>query len=87
MQEPAERAQRHRRSVPGGLDPLPVSGPGFAGIGDNRAEASDYTWVDQHHTLGLGPDVPISTGNENDAPLALVNGKWIVLRVPYPLSF
>jgi hypothetical protein len=51
-------------------------GPGFAGIGDNSAEASYYTWVDQHNTLGLGNDVPISTGNENDALLALVNGKW-----------
>jgi len=62
-------------------------GPGFAGIGDNSAEAAYYTWVDQHNTLGLGNDVPISTGNENDALLALVDGKWVVLRVPYPLSF
>ena len=61
-------------------------GPGFAGIGDNSAEASYYTWVDQHNTLGLGNDVPISTGNENDALLALVDGKWVVLRVPYPLE-
>ena len=62
-------------------------GPGFAGIGDNSAEASYYTWVDQHNTPGLGNDVPISTGNENDALLALVEGKRVVLRVPYPLSF
>jgi len=62
-------------------------GPGFAGIGKNSAEASYYTWVDQHDTLGLGKDVPISTGNENDALLALANGKWVVLRVPYPMSF
>jgi hypothetical protein len=62
-------------------------GPGFAGIGKNSAEASYYTWVDQHNTFGLGKDVPISTGNENDALLALVNGKWVVLRVPYPMSF
>jgi hypothetical protein len=62
-------------------------GPGFAGIGDNSAEASYYTWVDQHKTLGLRNDVPISTGNESDALLALVDGKWVVLRVPYPLSF
>ena len=32
-------------------------GPGFAGIGDNSAEASYYTWVDQHNTLWLGNDV------------------------------
>ncbi len=61
-------------------------GPGFAGIGDNSAEASYYTWVDQHNTLGLGNDVPISTGNLNDAMLALVDGKWVVLRVPYPMG-
>ena len=62
-------------------------GPGFAGIGDNSAEASYYTWVDQHDTLGLGVDVPISTGNLNDGLIALKNGKMIVLRLPYPLSF
>ena len=62
-------------------------GPGFTGIGENSAEASYYTWVDQHNTLGLGNDVPISTGNENDALLAFVDGKWVVLRVPYPISF
>ena len=62
-------------------------GPGFAGIGNNSAEASYYTWVDQHNTLGLGEDVPISTGNENDGLLALVKGKWVVIRVPYPMGF
>jgi hypothetical protein len=62
-------------------------GPGFAGIGDNSAEASYYTWVDQHDAVGLGKDVPISTGNENDGFDALVDGKMIVLRVPYPLGF
>jgi hypothetical protein len=62
-------------------------GPGFAGIGQNSAEASYYTWVDQHDALGLGNDVPISTGNENDALLALKDGKWVVLRVPYPMNF
>ena len=62
-------------------------GPGFAGIGKNSAEASYYTWVDQHDTLGLGKDAVISTGNENDALLAYVKGKWVVMRVPYPMSF
>jgi hypothetical protein len=62
-------------------------GPGFAGIGDNSAEASYYSWVDQHNAVGLGKNVPISTGNENDGFNALVDGKMIVLRVPYPMSF
>ncbi len=62
-------------------------GPGFAGLGDNSAEASYYTWVDQHNAVGLGQDVPISTGNLNDGFDALVGGKMIVLRVPYPIGF
>src|SRR5207247_9592064 len=62
-------------------------GPGFQGIGDNSAESSYYTWVDQHNTFGLGDDVPMSTGNLNDGLIALKDGKMIVLRVPYPLGF
>jgi hypothetical protein len=62
-------------------------GPGFRGIGDNSAEASYYTWVDQHNAVGLGSDVPISTANENDGFAALVDGKMVTLRVPYPLGF
>jgi hypothetical protein len=61
-------------------------GPGFEGIGDNSAESSYYTWVDQHDTFGLGEDVPMSTGNLNDGLIALKDGKMIVLRVPYPLG-
>src|SRR5262249_2951225 len=37
-------------------------GPGFEGFQDS-AEASYYTWVDQHNTVGLGDNVPISTAN------------------------
>jgi hypothetical protein len=62
-------------------------GPGFAGIGDNSAEASYYTWVDQHNAVGLGTDVPISTANLNDGFAALVDGKMVMLRIPYPLGF
>jgi hypothetical protein len=62
-------------------------GPGFKGIGDNSAEASYYTWVDQHNTFGLGENVPMSTGNLNDGLIAMKDGKMIVLRVPYPLGF
>jgi hypothetical protein len=62
-------------------------GPGFEGLGDNSAESSYYSWVDQHNTFGLGNDVPISTGNLNDGLIALKDGRMIVLRVPYPLGF
>ncbi len=62
-------------------------GPGFRGLGENSAEASYYTWVDQHDTFGLGRDVPMSTGNLNDGLVALKDGKMVVLRVPYPMGF
>ncbi len=62
-------------------------GPGFAGIGDNSAEASYYTWVDQHNTLGLGENVPISTANLNDGFVALKDGRMVMLRIPYPMGF
>ena len=44
-------------------------------------------WVDQFNTLGLGKDTPIITGNSSDSLIALVDGKFVVLRVPYPLGF
>ncbi len=65
-------------------EPLPqlkgVTEPGSAG-------ASYYTWVDQFDTFGLGANLPISTGNGAEALLALKDGKWVVLRVPYPLGY
>jgi hypothetical protein len=62
-------------------------GPGFKGIGENSAESSYYSWVDQHNTFGLGTDVPMSTGNLNDGLIAFANGRMVVLRVPYPMGF
>ena len=58
-------------------------GPGFRDIGPNSAEASYYTWVDQHNAVGLGRDVPISTANLYDGFAALVNGQMV--RAPHPL--
>ncbi|HVG85249.1 MAG TPA: carboxypeptidase-like regulatory domain-containing protein [Vicinamibacterales bacterium] len=62
-------------------------GPGFKGIGENSAESSYYTWVDQHDTFGLGQNVPMSTGNLNDGLIAMKDGKMVGLRVPYPMGF
>ena len=50
------------------------------------AEGSYFAWVDQFNTLGLGNNTPIATGNESDGYLALKDGKWVVLRVPYPMG-
>ena len=62
-------------------------GPGFQGIGENSAESSYYSWVDQHNTFGLGEDVPMSTANLHHGLVAFKDGKMILLTVPYPLGF
>jgi hypothetical protein len=62
-------------------------GPGFRGLGENSAESSYYTWVDQHNTLGLGENIPMSTANLNDGFVALKDGRMILLRIPYPMGF
>jgi hypothetical protein len=62
-------------------------GPGFEGFEDRSVEASYYTWVDQHNTVGLGENIPISTANLNDGFVALKNGKMILMRIPYPMGF
>ena len=54
-------------------------GPGFQGIGDNSAESSYYSWVDQHNTFGLGEDVPMSTANLHDGLIAMKDGKMIAV--------
>ncbi len=51
------------------------------------AEGSYYTWVDQFNTLGLGANTPINTGNASEGLLALDDGEWVVLRVPYPTGY
>jgi hypothetical protein len=64
-----------------------LPGPAFADLPGFSVESSYYTWVDQHNTLGLGANVPIATGNLFDGVHAFVNGKFITLRIPYPLGF
>jgi hypothetical protein len=62
--------------------------PQMAGVTDpGSAEGSYYTWVDQFDTSGLGANTPINTGNASEGLLALKDGKWVVMRVPYPLGF
>ena len=62
--------------------------PQFRGVRDGGSvEGSYYTWVDQFDASGLGANTPINTGNASEALLALKDGKWVVIRVPYPLGF
>jgi len=63
-------------------------GPQFRGVTDpGSAQASYYTWVDQHDTLGLGRNVPFATGNLSDSLEAFVDGTFVTLRIPYPMGF
>lgn len=62
--------------------------PQFKGVTeDGSVEASYYTWVDQFDTCGLGRNIPINTGNAAEALLVWKEGRWIVVRVPYPMGF
>ena len=65
-----------------------MPGPQFRDVPDDgSAEASYYTWVDWFDTSGLGRNVPIASGNMTNSYQALVDGKWVTLRVPYPMGF
>jgi hypothetical protein len=44
-------------------------------------------WVDRYNTLGLGMNVPIFNTNGSEALTAVVNGKVVEIRVPYPTGF
>ncbi|NVO14879.1 MAG: carboxypeptidase regulatory-like domain-containing protein [Rhodoplanes sp.] len=63
-------------------------GPQFEGLPESgAADHAYYIWVDRDDTLGLGKNVPIASTNGGEALLALVDGKFVRLRVPYPLGF
>jgi hypothetical protein len=63
-------------------------GPQFRGVSDaGSADQAYYVWVDRFDTLGLGRDVPIVSSNGNEALLALVDGKFVNIHVPYPMPF
>jgi hypothetical protein len=76
------------KHCPEGWTLYQLPGPQFESMWEpGSVEASYYTWVDQFDTFGLGKNIPIATGNLNDSLIALVDGKFVNLRVPYPLGF
>ena len=76
------------RHCPEGWTLYQTPGPKFKNVtASGSADSHYYVWVDQFDTLGLGANTPIITGNSSDSLLALVNGKFTILRVPYPLGF
>ncbi len=65
-------------------------GPSFKDApGYGSADTNYYDWVDQFDTFGMGKNIPIATGNDTDSLAALdpATGKFVVLRVPYPMGF
>ena len=76
------------KHCPEGWTLYPFPGPQFQSVTDSgSAQASYYTWVDQHDIFGLGQNVPFATGNLADSLEVLVDGKFVTLRIPYPMGF
>jgi hypothetical protein len=76
------------RQCPEGWTLYQTPGPKFKNVTlSGSADSHYYLWVDAYNTLGLGNNVPIITGNSSDSLIALVNGKFVVLRVAYPMGF
>jgi hypothetical protein len=74
------------KHCPEGWTLYPFPGPTFKGM-DLKADHAYYIWVDRYNTLGLGANVPIASTNGGEALLAVVNGKLVSMRVPYPMGF
>ena len=73
---------------PEGWTLYPLPGPNYKGAVENgSADSAYYDFVDRFDMLGVGKDVPIATGNLSEGLLALVDGKFLTLRVPYPMGF
>jgi hypothetical protein len=65
-----------------------LPGPNYKGAVDSAsADSAYYDFVDRFDMLGLGKDIPLATGNESEALLALVDNKFVSLRIPYPMGF
>jgi hypothetical protein len=76
------------KHCPEGWTLYQLPGPQLKNVPDpGSAEASYYTWIDRFDTFGLGRNVPIAMGNLNDSIFALVDGKLITFRIPYPSGF
>ncbi len=76
------------KQCPEGWSLYRFPGPQFTGLDPKgSAEHAYYIWVDRFNTLGLGEDVPIASANGGESLLALVNGHFVNLHVPYPMPF
>jgi hypothetical protein len=73
---------------PEGWSMYPLPGPNYQGAVDSAsADSAYYDFVDRFDMLGLGKDIPLATGNLSEGLLALVDGKFMTFRMPYPMGF
>ncbi|HEY6343729.1 MAG TPA: carboxypeptidase-like regulatory domain-containing protein [Bryobacteraceae bacterium] len=73
---------------PEGWTLYPWPGPNYKGAVENgSADSAYYNFVDRFDMLGVGKDVPLATGNLSEGLLVLVDGKFMTLRVPYPMGY
>jgi hypothetical protein len=73
---------------PEGWTLYPFPGPNYKGAVENgSAESAYYNFVDRFDMLGVGKDASLATGNLSEGLLALVDGKFMTLRVPYPMGY
>jgi hypothetical protein len=73
---------------PEGWTLYPMPGPNYKGVTESgSAESAYYNFVDRFDMLGVGKNIPLATGNESESLLAIVDGKFLTFRVPYPMGF
>jgi hypothetical protein len=76
------------QQCPEGWTLYPFPGPNYKGAVENgSADSAYYNFVDRFDMLGVGKDVPLATGNLSEGLLVLVDGKFMTLRVPYPMGY
>src|SRR5262245_21031089 len=65
-----------------------LPGPNYKNATESAsADSAYYNFVDRFDMLGVGKNIPLATGNESEALLALVDGKFMSFRIPYPMGF
>jgi len=73
---------------PEGWSLYALPGPNYKGaVESGSADSAYYNFVDRFDMLGVGKNIPLATGNESEGLLALVDGKFLTFRVPYPMGF
>src|SRR5215475_3888151 len=76
------------KHCPEGWSFYALPGPNYKDAVDSAsADSAYYNFVDRFDMLGVGKNVPLATGNESEGLLALVDGKFMTYRVPYPMGF